>query len=198
VGPERDFKLNKSGKVFGFLWVPVSHGVLRGLPGMCALLSSVKLAEALPSDEQNAAKLFPDSQELRQLGKVSFQEERGPGEAESLSQDFLRGLIRILQEKRLYQHAEEGVQIAGGHFQACLFLPAEAPQGEYRVSVYALEGGKARLLANEFFTARTEGLAAWLARQARDNPTVYAIIAVLIALAAGALVGVIFQLGTKR
>jgi hypothetical protein len=198
VGPERDFNLNKSGRVFGFLWVPVSHGIVRTLPGMYALLSSGKVAGVLPPEEQRAAKLFPDFQELWQLGKVSFQEERGAEEAETLAQDFLRGLIRILQEKRLYQVEEEAVQISGGQFLARLLVPAEAPQGEYRVSAYALENGKARLLATGRFTARAEGLAAWLARQAQDRPTVYGIIAVLIALAAGALVGVIFQLGTKR
>jgi len=198
VGPERDFKLNKSGKIFGFLWAPVSHGVVRPLPGMYALLSSVKVAEALPPEEQRAVKLFTDFQELLQQGRVSFQEERVPEEAETLSRDFLRGLIRILQEKGLYQQAENAVQIAGGQFQARLLLPAEAPLGEYQISAYALEGGKARLLANGRFTAKTEGLAAWLARQAQDSPSVYGIIAVLIALGAGAFVGVIFQLGARR
>ncbi|MCX5913716.1 MAG: TIGR02186 family protein [Deltaproteobacteria bacterium] len=197
VGPDRDFKLNKSGRVFGFLWMPVSHGVVRTLPGMYALLSSVKVAEALSPEEQRAVKLFPDFKELLQQGRVSFQEERVPEEAETLSRDFLRGLIRILQEKGLYQQEEKAVQIAGGQFQAILLLPAEAPLGEYRVSAYALEGGKARLLAIGRFTAKTEGLAAWLARQAQDNPSVYGIIAVLIALGAGAFVGVIFQLGRR-
>ena len=197
VGPDRDFKLNKSGRVFGFLWMPVSHGVVRTLPGMYALLSSVKVAEALSPEEQRAVKLFPDFEELLQQGRVSFQEERVPEEAETLARDFLRGLIRILQEKGLYQQEEKAVQIAGGQFQAILLLPAEAPLGEYRVSAYALEGGKARLLAIGRFTAKTEGLAAWLARQAQDSPSVYGIIAVLIALGAGAFVGVIFQLGRR-
>jgi hypothetical protein len=165
---------------------------------MYALLSSVKVAEALPPEEQRAVKLFPDFQELLQQGRVSFPEERGSEEAETLSRDFLQGLIRILQKKGLYQQEEKAVQIAGGQFQARLLLPAEAPLGEYRVSAYALEGGKARLLGSGRFTAKTEGLAAWLARQAQDSPGVYGIIAVLIALGAGAFVGVIFQLGAKR
>ncbi|RPJ42171.1 MAG: hypothetical protein EHM27_03575 [Deltaproteobacteria bacterium] len=198
VGPEQDFMLNKSGRVFGFLWMPVSHGVVRSLPGMYALLSSVKVAEALPPEEQRAVKLFPDFQELLQRGRGSFREERDPEEAETQSRDFLRGLIRILQEKGLYQHEEKAVQIAGGQFQARLLLPAEAPLGEYQVSAYALEGGKVRLLANGRFTARAEGLAAWLARQAQDSPGVYGIMAVLIALGAGAFVGVIFHLGARR
>jgi hypothetical protein len=178
--------------------MPVSHGVVRTFPGMYALLSSVEVAKALSPEEQRATKLFADFQELLERGRVSFQEERVPEEADILSRDFIQGLIRILQEKGLYQQEEKSIQITGGQFQARLLLPAEAPLGEYQVSAYALEGGKASLLASGRFTAGTEGLAAWLGRQATDSPIVYGIIAVLIALGAGALVGVIFQKGARR
>ncbi len=197
VGPERDFKLNKSGRVLGFLWMPVSHGVVRSLPGVYVLLSSVRAAEALSSEEPSAVNLFSDFQELRQRGRVFFPEEKTSEETENRSREFLGGLIRILHEKGMYRQDEKAVQITGERFQARLLLPAEAPLGEYRVSAYALEEGKARLLASGSFTAKAEGLAAWLARQAQDSPALYGIMAVLIALGAGAFVGVIFQLGRR-
>lgn len=198
VGPDRDFRLNKAGKVFGFLWAPVSHGSVHSLPGVYALLSSTKVAAALSPEERQAASLFPDFLELRRLGKISFQEKRGRDEEEALAQDFLRGLIRLLQEKGLYRQDEGAVRIAGGEFQSRLLLPAEAPLGEYRVSAYTLKEGKARLMGGGSFTVGTEGAAAWLTRQAHDNPIFYGIIAVLIALGAGAFVGLIFQLGRRN
>jgi uncharacterized protein (TIGR02186 family) len=198
VGPDREFKLNKSGKAFGFLWVPVSHGVVRNLPGMYALLGSAKMADALSPEEQKEASLFLDFLELLQLGKFSFHEERNPEEAEALSRDFLRGLVRLLEEKGLYRQEEEAIQIAGGRFQARLHLPAEAPLGDYRVFAYALEAGKVRLLANGGFTVGAEGPAAWLARQAKESPVLYGLIAVLIALGAGTFVGFVFQFSARR
>ncbi len=197
VGPDRDFRLNKAGRVFGIFWAPVRHGSARSLPGAYALLSSTKVGAALSPEEQRAAGLFPDFLELRQPGRISLREEMGPEEAEALAGEFIHGFIRLLQEKGLYRQDEGGVTIAGGEFQARLPLPADAPQGEYRVSAYALEGGKARLLGGGIFTVETEGLAAWLARQARHNPVFYGIVSVLIALGAGASVGFIFQIGRR-
>jgi uncharacterized protein (TIGR02186 family) len=198
VGPDRDFRLNKAGKVLGILWAPVSHGSGRSLPGAYVLLSSTKLGEALSPEEQKAAGLFPDFLELRRPGKISLQEKVGPEEAEALSREFIHGLILLLREKGLYRQDEGGVTIAGGEFRAALALPADAPLGEYRVSAYILEGGKARLLGGGIFTVGAEGLAAWLTRQARHNPVFYGIVAVLIALGAGAFVGLIFQLGRRN
>jgi len=198
AGPQRDFKVNKSGRVFGFLWAPVNHGMVRALPGMYALLSSGETGEPLLTEEQKAAAILADFQELRQPGRISILEESGPEEAEVLSRDFLKGLIRLLQKKGLYRQEEKAVRIARGRFEARLHLPAEAPMGEYRVFAYALEKGKARLIAEGHFTGKAEGLASWLARRAHDNPIFYGIIAVLIALGTGIFVGFLFQLRAKR
>jgi hypothetical protein len=198
VGPDRDFRLNKAGKVLGFLWAPVSHGVVRSLPGMYVLLSSGKIADALSPEDRKDLKLFPDFQELRELGNISFQGQRAPEETEALARGFFQGLVCLLQEKGLYKQDEDAIRVAGGQFQARLLLPAQAPLGEYRVSAYVLEEGKARLLASGNFTVRAEGLAAWLGRQAQDSPAFYGIMAVLIALGSGAFVGAIFQLARRN
>jgi len=198
AGPERDFKLNKSGKALGFLWIPVRHGVAGAVPAFFAVLSSEKEGSSFFAEEQKAAGIFPDFRQWPGQGKVTFLEKTDPEEAETLSREFLQGLIRLLQEKGLYRQDETAVRVARGQFEARLLLPAEAPLGEYRVSIYVLEGEKTSLLAHESFVVQAEGPAAWLARQSRENPTFYGIMAVLIALAAGALVGVIFQLGGRR
>jgi hypothetical protein len=198
AGPEGDFKLNKSGKVFGFLWVPVRHAVAGAVPAFFAVLSSEKEGSPFFEEEQKAAGISPAFRQWPGQGKVTFLEKTDPEEAETLSGEFLQGLIRLLQEKGLYRQDETAVRVAGGRFEARLRLPAEAPLGEYEVFVYALKDRGASLLDRGVFTVGAEGLAAWLARQARENPAAYGVLAVLIALGAGTLVGVIFQLGGRR
>jgi hypothetical protein len=197
-GPERVFKLTKAGKILGIVWAPVSRGEVSGLPGLYALLGPEKSPGDFSPEIAEETALLPGFPNLLRQGKVSLPEERSPEQAGVLAQDFLQGLIRLLEGKGLYLKEEKAVSLSGGIFRARFRLPAEAPLGEYRVAAYGLSGGEARLLAESRFAVNAEGAAAWLARQSRERPVGYGLIAVLIALAAGAVAGFVFRRGAKR
>ena len=85
--------------------------------------------------------------------------------------------------------------MAGGQFKAQLLQPVDGPLGEYRVFCYAIKDGKVQLLTEDGFSVKSSGLGDWLYRQAVTNAVVYGILAALMAIGAGLLVGVIFKKG---
>jgi Putative transmembrane protein (Alph_Pro_TM) len=195
VSPNREFKLNRSGKGLGFVWLPVGHAEVRNLPGMCVLLSSARVKEILTEEEQKAAGLTYDFQEIYQQAEIRHKESLKTEEAASLNREYLSGLIRILREAGLYRLQEGAVKITRGQFEAQLIHPSEAPLGEYRILCYAVKDGKARLFGEQNLLVKSTGLAEWLSRQAQENAGAYGILAALIAVGVGLFVGIIFKRG---
>ncbi|MGE5253460.1 MAG: TIGR02186 family protein, partial [Planctomycetaceae bacterium] len=198
VSPNREFKLNRSGKGLGFVWLPVSHAEVRNLPGMCILLSSARVKDILTEEEQKAAGLTYDFQEIYRQAEFRHKEGLQTEEAASLNREYLSGLIRILKEAGLYRVQEGAVKITRGRFEARLIHPSEAPLGEYRILGYAVKDGKARLFSEQSLLVRSTGLAEWLSRQARENAWIYGILAALIAVGVGLFVGIIFKGGGRH
>jgi len=193
VSPNREFKLNKSGKGLGFIWLPIGHAQVRNVPGMYALLSSCKISDIPSSEDKNAIGLTTDFKEIYQQAKIHHPEDFPPEEATRLDREYISGLIKILEGRELYQQKEGAVEVKGDQFKARLIHPADAPLGEYRVFCYTLKDGQAQLLAEDRFIVKSTGLVEWLSHQAQRNAAVYGILAALVAVGVGIFVGVIFK-----
>ncbi len=195
VSPVQDFKLNKAGKGLSLVWLPVGPAEIQDIPGMCAILSSAKISNILSAAEQRAAGVTSDFKEIYEQSKIRLRQEPPQSEIASLRQEYLSGLLRILTEGRLYQSQEDAVKINSCQFRAQLVYPANAPMGEYTAFCYFVQEGRARLVWQEKFVVKSGGLAEWLSHQARANSAIYGVLAALIAVGAGMLVGVIFRKG---
>jgi hypothetical protein len=195
LSPTKEFKLNKSGKGLGFVWLPIGHAEVKKLPGMYALLSSGKISGILTPEQQKTLGLSPDYQEIYDQAELHYKNPPKEGEATGLKKEYIAGLIKILEEGSLYQVRENAVQLSGNQFMVQVKHPADAPLGEYQVYCYAVKEGKAELLSQGKFQVKQTGLAEWLTQQAAKNAVVYGIMAALIAIGAGILVGLIFKRG---
>lgn len=195
VSPAKEFKLNKSGKGLGFVWLPISHADVKKLSGMYALLSSGKISGMLSADQQQASGLTPDYQEIYNQAEVHYKEPPKGDTAAALKKEYIAGLIKILEQGGLYQVKEDAIRLSGNQFTARIMHPADAPLGEYQVACYAVKEGKAQLLTQEKFQVKQTGLAEWLTHQAGSNAVVYGIMAAIIAVLAGVFVGLIFKKG---
>lgn len=195
VSPTKEFKLNKSGKGLGFVWLPIGHAEVKKLSGMYAVLSSAKISEFLSPEQQRALGFSPDYREIYDRAEIHYKAPPKENEAAGLKKEYIAGLIKILEQGGLYQVQENGVHLSGNQFTARIKHPADAPLGEYQVSCYAVKEGKAELLAQDKFQVKQTGLAEWLTHQAASNPVVYGIMAAIIAVGAGILVGLIFKKG---
>jgi len=195
VSPNRDYRLNKTGKGLGFVWLPVGHAEVKGIPGMYAILSSAKVSSILSPAAQEEAGLSPSFEEVFRRCEVRFENDPPRGSIAGLRREYISGLVRIFKEAGLYQNLEGAVTIQDNRFTANLVHPAAAPLGEYAIFCYAVRDGKAILLCQDKFLVSSSGLADWLATKARTNPAVYGVFAALMAVAVGLLVGVVFGRG---
>ncbi len=198
VSPTRDFKLNKAGKGLGLVWVPAGHAEIKEIPAMYAILSSAKISAVLSPAEREAAGLTLDFKEVYDQAKVRFERDPPPNMSADLRKEFISGLLTIFREEGLYQTSETAVRINGCQFKAQFLLPTGAPLGDYNVFCYAVQDGKVRLLCQEKFLVRPGRLIGWLAYHAQANPEIYGVLAALIAVLAGLLVGVVFRKGARH
>ncbi len=193
VSPVRDFRLNKSGKGLGLVWLPVGHAEIKEIPVMYQVLSSANISSILSPAEQEAAGLTSDFKEVYEQCKIRFEKDLPHNEIAGLRQEYVSGLIKIFKDGGLYQRHEEAVQINGSQFSVQSVYPAGAPLGEYKIFCYAVQDGKARLIFQDKFLIKSGALAQWLAYHAQTSPVIYGSLAAVIAVAAGLLVGVIFR-----
>ena len=195
VSPSRDFKLNKSGKGLGFVWLPVGHAEVRGIPVMYQVFSSAKISEILPIAEQEAVGVTSDYKEVFENCTIHFDKDMPHNEIADLREEYISGLIKIFKNSGLYLRQEGAVQLSGVQFAARSVQPSDAPVGEYNIFCYAVQDGKARLIFQDKFVVKSGVVAEWLAYQAQVSPVIYGILAAVIAVAAGLLVGVVFRKG---
>ena len=113
---------------------------------------------------------------------------------ESAGSDFEMALMRLMAEKGLFYDAPDAVEFLGDRlFRAEIVLPATAPIGDYRIGVYLLERG--RLSSEQILPLHLDkiGFGQFIFIFANEWPFFYGLAAVLIALAFGWLMSVVFQ-----
>lgn len=183
TGPAGDLPLRTQARLWGLFWAPAGHVTFEHVPAAYALATSAPLGRLAP----------PALLRALDIGYDLFR----PDSTRPLARDFFPELIRLRESERLFRIQEGGVRLvaAGGGRQraeAIIVLPARAPAAAYRVRLFGFRAG--RLVAREesAFTVSRSGLVAWIGALARDQGLVYGIVAVVVAVGAGLLVGVVF------
>lgn len=185
ISPLETVKVRKKGRVLGFLWMNVKQAEISNVPGSYQVILSTTLD-----------KLSPALQKKTQIdGRYGFVREMARiTPADEDVQSFLDGYIKIKEERKLYAHHEQAVDIIKGRlFRADIQLPSSAPIGEYRLEISTVKGG--RLVGHGTATLRVEqtGMQQWITQMARENGWVYGLMAVGVAILSGFGVGLIFK-----
>ena len=184
TGAEGSAHLKRKGKVWGLFWMSTGEVEIRNVPALYLCALSGKADEAVGVGYGA----------LRSRAEIE-----PPGEEEGVFHEF----IRLKEEEGLYARLEEAVRMdpaSGGgavRIQADLPLSPKAPPGTYTIRVLALEPGGARVVAEAPLEVKKVGTAAWITQMARDKGLLYGVLAVIVALFAGLVTGVLFSLGGK-
>lgn len=191
-GATQTLELKKKGKVLGFLWMNVGEVVYEDVPGLYILRSSHKLADLAPADvlqqweigydalkadvvkapDDDAGRLFPDLIKLKE-GEGMFT----IGEGDIRRAPMPDGREEIVTEFR---------------------LPPKAPVGEYLVALYGFQNGSGTLLGSGIITLEQSHLVRFITSMVAHQSLLYGCLAVMIAIIAGLLTGVIFGLGKGK
>lgn len=107
---------------------------------------------------------------------------------------FGRELVRLMTEDGLFGVQENAVNFSTETFySARLTLPSSAPPGPYIALTYVFRNGEIIARQSEGFAVRKIGFERFLALSAVQQPLLYGVICVILALFTGWLGGVIFR-----
>ncbi len=192
TSPAERVKLNIAGRV-GPLWMNVKQYEVENVPFMYKIHASAPMDQLVPPDLARQLGLgFETVKEQLTLHLVK-------GEAAESDKDTLfDGLLKLKNEGQLVQKSttKSRIRIKNGKiFQHYFTFPSAAKAGEYQVESFVFKDGKLVGKAIDTIRIRKVGLEAFVANAAQNHPVLYGISAVIIALAAGLIVGYLFKGG---
>ncbi len=183
-------KLTRKGKVVLF-WMGVKQFEIKRMPFLYKIHSSRPLKEILSPEVAAKYRLgyqtLKNDMELTLLKGTPTPDDRDV---------MFKGFVELKEKFNLYRIAENRIRIRKGRlFDHYFTFPDKAKEGDYLVESYAIKDGRVIAIARDKITVRKVGITAWLYRTAQENGLLYGVLAVIIALGAGLLVGVFFKGG---
>jgi hypothetical protein len=113
--------------------------------------------------------------------------------------EVVEGFWKLEESHHLYGINENAIRITDeGVLYHVFDLPAEAPEGKYRILTHFLRDGTLVAVARNDLFVRQSGMIAWLSRLAERHALTYGGFTVAIALLAGFLAGSLFRGGAKH
>ncbi len=111
----------------------------------------------------------------------------------------LEGYWELQARRHLFAIRPNAIRVnADGVFYHRFALPAQAPEGKYRITTYFLAGHHLLGTAQNELFVRSSGFVAWLSRLADRQAFAYGVLTVLIAVTAGWVAGAVFKRGGRH
>jgi uncharacterized protein (TIGR02186 family) len=184
-GEAEDLHLKKKGKIGGLLWMNTGDLTFHNAPRVYKLYTS----KALSDLDNSPAGEFGFTALINRIEISPAAEDKG-----FLANEF----VRLKKKDKLYSHEGDTVSFGapeGGMktFQASLNIPPAMKQGTYTVEVAAVQDGRILATASKPLELKQVSFPAQLTELAFGHSLWFGIMAVVIAVLAGLLTGVMFK-----
>lgn len=181
-GPLTERVARRKGNVFG-IWVNTSQVTFGGFPSFYHILSSGRVGAIADA----ATLAIEDIDPAAQAQNVS-------GEAYWDSAVFGTALVRLMTERGLFGVHEEGVRfLSDTAYAARLVLPHDVPNGGFIARTYVFQNGAIVAERSEGFSVQKIGFERFLFLAAVQQPFLYGLACVILAIFTGWLGGVVFR-----
>lgn len=181
-GPLQNRVARRKTNQFG-IWLNTQQAEFEGFPSFYQVLSDARLAD-ITNPITLAEREIPLESKARYSAKAGWWD----------SLAFGQELVRLMQEKGMFGLNESGVSFRSDTFYfAQVTLPADAPPGPYIAHTYLFKDGQLIAERTDGFSVRKIGFERFLGQTARQQPLLYGIVCVLLALGTGWLGGVVFR-----
>lgn len=182
LGPTQTRVARQRTNNFG-IWLNTEQVQFERFPSYFHVLSSRRLLEITDIATLNEHLILPESYAM------------APNPAGFMKTlNFGRELIRLMSEEGLFGVQENGVQFLSDTFYSSqLTLPSNAPPGPYIAQTYVFKDGVLLARKSEGFAVRKIDFERFLALSATQQPFLYGLACVILALFTGWLGGVIFK-----
>lgn len=182
-GPAQALVVRRKDRVAG-VWVNRSSLAFRKVPGFYAVAASRPLGE------------FATEALLARLGiGTAYLALKPEGEVDDAAEaPFREAVIRNMRRAGLYRAQTGKVTWLGGRlFRTEIAFPANVPVGNYTAEVYLIEANEVVSAQNTPLFIRKTGIERAVFDYAQEQPLLYGIAAVVIAIAMGWLASVVFR-----
>ena len=174
-GPTTPVTVRKKERRAG-IWVNTETVQIGAAPSFYAIATTGPLTEVL-SETENLRHQITIPRAIRAVG-ISDQAKDAPG--------FVDALIRIRRAEDLYRLTERTVRLSEQTlFRADVILPANLTEGAYRVRIFLTRDGTVVDTLERRINVRKEGLERYLFNLSREQPLIYGLLSLLIAVVAG-------------
>ena len=186
-GPKQDVHLKEKGKVLGFLWMNKTDVSLENAPadymiytpenagkdiiGLKTGIGYQSVVRNIVIKPETADKAFIFGEYVKLMEKA--------------------GVYAINQGAVKYGSVKDGVK----SFSATLIIPSKMSAGKYHVKAFAVQDGAVADQLQTDLTVQLQGFPALISSLAYNHSLLFGIMAVVIAIAAGLFVGVLFKGG---
>ncbi|WP_425091361.1 TIGR02186 family protein [Tropicimonas sp. S265A] len=175
AGPSEPITIRRKSRVAG-IWINTAAAEIDAAPSFYAVASTAPLADVL-SETSDLRHRISATRLIRAIDV---------GEAVTELDNFTDALLRIRAGDGLYQLIEGGVRLTDATlFSTEISLPANLTEGDYATRVFLTREG---MVVDSFETVidvRKVGLERFLYNLAHDQPLIYGLLSLAIAIAAG-------------
>ena len=173
AGPDQPVTVRKKDRLFG-IWVNAEAVEVNVAPTFYAVATNRPLDEIL-STRQDVLRQISTERAIRSI--------KAPVEN---AQDFTNALIRIRTDQGLYQTLPDAVSVAEeALFRTLIPLPSNLTEGDYKAEIYLTRGREIVDIYTTTIPVQKVGLERWLFNLAHENPFLYGLLSLSIAIAAG-------------
>lgn len=174
-GPSTALTIRKKDRVAG-IWLNRDSVTIDAAPSFYDVSTSLPLAESLSETEDLRFRVTLPHM-IRAIGIT--------GEAEN-SEAFVEALMRIRTAQGRFRTEENAVQLVENTlFRADVTLPSDLVEGNYKVRMFLTRGGRVVDQKDMTIFVRKAGLERFLFNLAQEQPLVYGLISLAIAVIAG-------------
>jgi uncharacterized protein (TIGR02186 family) len=186
-GPARPVTVRRKERRFG-IWMNTESVEVRQVPSFYAVASTRPVGEILSHTEQLHHHIGMDQ-------AVRFVE---GSDVVADSTPFTEAVVRLRERNGSYVRLDDGVAVAEETlFQTRIDLPANLVEGDYLAEFFLVRGQVVISESSTLITVAKTGIERWLYNLSRNEPLLYGLMSVAIALAAGWLAATAFRLGRR-
>jgi len=174
-GPSLPVTVRRKSREFG-IWVNTAMVDLDAAPSFYAVATTGPLNEVL-SDTEDLRHRVSIPRAIRSVGAATMAAD---------SDRFIEALIRIKREEDAYQMREGAVAIDQQTlFRTAISMPANLTEGTYETRIFLTRGGQVVARYETAIDVRKVGLERFLFTMSREQPFLYGLMSLAIAIFAG-------------
>ncbi len=182
-GPSSPLTVRRKERKLG-IWVNVDAVEVDEAPAFYAIATSAPFRDVI-SDTEDLRYRVSVPRAIRSVG--------APMNVQN-AESFVEAVIRIRQESGLYQLNEGAVEVTDQTlFRTQIALPANLTEGDYKTRIFLTRSGKVVSDFETVIDVRKVGLERFLFNLSRQQPLVYGLMSLAIAIAAGWLASAAFR-----